>query len=213
MLWAAALVGALLTSLYTFRMVFLVFFGELRQTPAVKPGFVMGLPLAVLAILSLVAGFVEMPASLGGFSVFTDFLARVLPSVGGPFVPMTTQFLLMVSGSIVSLAGIVIAWMLYARSRRTVNSLARSPIAAALHRLWLAGWGFDSAYNALFVTPFVWLTHLNRNDFTDLLYVTLARLSRGANGLLSGTQTGNVRWYAVGITVGAVILIAIVVLL
>src|SRR5574338_539649 len=64
-LWLAGLVGALLTSLYTFRMVFLTFFGDLQQRPAGRAGWRMNLPLIVLAVLAIVAGAVELPPTLG----------------------------------------------------------------------------------------------------------------------------------------------------
>ncbi len=45
-LWLAGIAGALITSLYTFRMIFLTFFGELKIEPKHKPGILMGIPLA-----------------------------------------------------------------------------------------------------------------------------------------------------------------------
>src|SRR6185312_7725261 len=63
-LWLAGLVGALLTSLYTFRMVFLTFFGDLQGRPAGHGGWRMEGPLVVLAVLAIVAGFVELPPTL-----------------------------------------------------------------------------------------------------------------------------------------------------
>jgi len=63
-LWAGGLAGALLTSIYTFRMIFLVFFGprERRSTGGPAPP---SRPLAVLAFLSLAGGLVETPRYLG----------------------------------------------------------------------------------------------------------------------------------------------------
>ncbi|MGE5892516.1 MAG: NADH-quinone oxidoreductase subunit L, partial [bacterium] len=57
-LWAAGLAGAFMTSLYTFRMVFLTFFGEQKKEVGRRPGIAIGIPLVVLAFLSIVGGFI-----------------------------------------------------------------------------------------------------------------------------------------------------------
>src|SRR5690606_22960666 len=61
LLFAAALLGAFITSVYTARMVFLTFFGEAKSQVGNRPGMLMTFPLAVLAVLSLVGGFIELP--------------------------------------------------------------------------------------------------------------------------------------------------------
>ncbi len=75
-LWAGALAGALLTSMYTFRMVALTFFGPPAGRVGRHGGWRIHLPMIVLAALSLVAGFVEMPETLGGVSLFSGFLSE-----------------------------------------------------------------------------------------------------------------------------------------
>ena len=79
-LWAAAIAGALLTSMYTFRMVTLTFFGRLGKKVNRLPGWRMSLPLVVLAVLSIIAGFVDVPHILGGVPVLSAFLERALPA-------------------------------------------------------------------------------------------------------------------------------------
>ena len=90
-LWAAAIAGALLTSMYTFRMVTLTFFGPLGKEVSRLPGWRMSLPLVVLAVLSIIAGFVDVPRILGGVPGFVGFSgkgpsccrARTRTDVGG----------------------------------------------------------------------------------------------------------------------------------
>ena len=79
-LWAAAIAGALLTSMYTFRMVTLTFFGPLGKKVSRVPGWRMSLPLVVLAVLSIIAGFLDVPRILGGVPVLSSFLERALPA-------------------------------------------------------------------------------------------------------------------------------------
>src|SRR5580704_3502626 len=69
--WIAGMAGALLTSLYTFRLIFRVFFGPL-STPVTKlPGYAMTIPLMVLAFLSIIGGYLKGP--------LLGFLSPVLP--------------------------------------------------------------------------------------------------------------------------------------
>ena len=70
-LWTAGIAGVFLTSLYTFRLIFVVFFGRVRTHVSRRPGFAMSLPVIVLAGLSIVGGFDRAP--------FARFIATALP--------------------------------------------------------------------------------------------------------------------------------------
>jgi NADH-quinone oxidoreductase subunit L len=70
-LWIAGMVGALLTSLYTFRLIFRVFFGPLGTPVTKRPGYAMTVPLLVLGFLSIVAGYLK--------TTLVDFLHSILP--------------------------------------------------------------------------------------------------------------------------------------
>ena len=70
--WIAGIIGALLTSLYTFRLIFRVFFGPLGTPVTKRPGYAMTIPLLILAFLSIVGGYLKQPS--------LDFLHLVLPS-------------------------------------------------------------------------------------------------------------------------------------
>jgi len=207
-LWAAGLVGALLTSLYTFRMVFLVFFGERRTAPTRGPDLRMQVAMVVLAALSIVGGFVYMPNALGGFTPLANFLNTALPPV------VTVENVgqeagLEVAAGVVALLGIYLAYVFFHRRPQLAAGLARSGWGDGLRRFWLAGWGFDWLYDRVFVRPFVALTRANAADFIDAIYGWLARLGELAFRLLSSTESGRVRWYAAGIAVGAAIAFAI----
>jgi NADH-quinone oxidoreductase subunit L len=215
-LWAAGLIGALLTALYTFRMVFLTFFGEAgplvkESLPLPRPGYRIRIPLVVLAALSLVGGFVELPDTLGRLPLFSDFLQTVLPPAVFARGGTGTELLLQIVSAAVSLGGIFLAYLFFLRRPQAAESLARTSWGAALHRFWFVGWGFDWVYDRLLVHPVLWFAHANRDDIADLMYDGLAALGRALNQILSGTETGKVRWYAAGIAVGAIITIAIAV--
>ncbi|MDR3577098.1 MAG: NADH-quinone oxidoreductase subunit L [Anaerolineaceae bacterium] len=212
-LWAAGLLGAFLTSLYSFRMVFLTFFGEVKSRAELKPGINLQLPLVVLAVLSILAGFVELPGPLGNRQLFSDFLQTTLPAANLVRGGVGTEAWFEVISAIVSILGIYIAYQLYLRSPQVTARLNKGAAAKGLQRLWFSGWGFDWVYERVFVRPYVWFARVNKDDFFDLIYLGITRLSQTFSRALSWTISGQVRRYALGIAAGAVLLIAIMVLL
>jgi NADH-quinone oxidoreductase subunit L len=211
-LWAAGLVGALLTSIYTFRMVFLTFFGEAKSKLEHKPGWRLEVPLLVLAFLSVVGGLVELPPSLGDHPFFSNFLSSILPAAAVTGGASTELILEIVSGA-VSLFGIYLAYLFFLRRPQVSAQISRSPLGNTLHRFWFSGWGFDWLYNRVFVWPIVWLAHINKDDVVDSFYDGVAVVATFLNQALSRTQSGRVRHYALGIAIGAIIIIGMVVLL
>ena len=212
-LWLAGLAGALLTSVYTFRMVFLTFFGDLQRRPTGRSGWRLNVPLVVLALLAVVGGFVELPSTLGDKPYFSDFMQSVLPAVVNLPARATEVARLQIVAGIVSLAGIYIAWALFLRHRAALASVMRSPALRGLHRFWSAGWGFDWLYDLVFVQPLIWFATVDKRDEIDRVYDGLAWSARTAWRALSQTETGRVRWYAAGLTVGALVITTIVIFL
>jgi len=207
-LWACGLAGAFLTALYTFRMVFLTFFGESQRGIGPKPGIAITLPLLVLAILSIAGGFVETPGFLGGVDLFASFLSSVFAR---EVFQLETSGVIF-AGVAAPLAGIAAAWLLYSR-REALRGFVQKPLAAAVSSLWFSGWGFDRVYDFLIVRPFLALTAVLKGEPIDSPVNWLAKASEGLNLLLVKTQTGKVRLYAAGITIGAVLALSAAVLL
>jgi NADH-quinone oxidoreductase subunit L len=212
-LWAAGMAGALLTSLYTFRMVFLTFFGDAKGRVSRKPGMAMKFPLLVLAVLSIIGGFVGLPGTPDNQPVFSEFMKTALPSAKTLHDGLFGEGMQQVIASVVSLAGIVVAYFLFLRFPLTARRFTSHPAGRALHRFWISGWGFDWLYDKVLVRPFLVIARANRDDFVDLIYGGVAWYSRFFHAALSLTQSGKVRWYAMGITIGAVITIGIAVFL
>jgi len=212
-LWIAGLVGALLTSLYTFRMVFLTFFGEAKHEVNYTPGNGIRVPLIVLACLSLVGGIVELPRTLGGQPWFSEFMGSVFPALHYVQGHAHAELVLQIVAAVVSLSGIYLAYLFFLRRRVSADGVGQSMLGAALDRFWFGGWGFDWLYNKLFVTPYIWLARTNKDDFIDSIYDGIAKLNEVFYRALSQTETGKVRWYMTGIALGAIVAIAIVVFL
>ena len=207
-LWAAGLVGALLTSVYSFRAVFLVFYGEQRHEPVWWPDWRIKIPLVVLSVLSIVGGFVQTPRSLGNIGLFAGLLRSALPAAPGEVAP-GTEVVLQVAAALVSLFGIFLAYLYFLATPRRAERMARSSWGSVLRRYWLAGWGFDWVYERLFVRPVVWLAKVGSSDVVNLAYEVVAWLSRLLNRAFAATETGRVSWYLGGIVLGAIIVIAI----
>ncbi len=209
-LWLAGVAGAFITALYSFRMVFLVFFGKRKTTVTFKPGWRMEVPLVVLAAGAVLAGFVELPPVLGEFRLFSGYLQPVLPQLVLPHDPMM-EWVLLLATEALQAAGIALAWLLYLRRPALAESIATGPLTGQVAAFWHAGWGFDSFYNAVLVRPFVLLARTNKDDVVDAWYNGLAATNRLLHLVLSLTQTGNLRWYAMGLATGAIVFLGVVV--
>ena len=216
-LWLAALTGAWLTSLYTFRMVILTFFGEPRtdlgRRIEKRPGRLIRIPLVVLAVFSLIAGVVELPPMLGGFSPLGDLLHRVLPTT--PMKPAGEgwEILFSLISAAASLGGIFVIVLLIRGLPRLLRQLVQSPVGDRVYQFWYAGWGFDRTYQLLFVRPYGYLARINKNDTVDYVYRGIARVNTWLYGRLSVAQSGLLRQYAMGIAAGAALIIGMAVFL
>lgn len=214
-LWAVGVLGAFLTALYSFRLVFLVFFGE-RSTPepiAHRPGLAISLPLIALAILSVVAGYLEIPRTLGRLPLFSQLMeGTFLPAPEKAATSATLEIVSEIVITAVVLAGIALAYLLFLRRPALSTALAQTPWGSALARFWFHGWEFDRVYDRLLVRPFLWLAQVNQTDLVDRTYEGIAWLSRLGHQGLHLVQTGQVRWYAAVLAAGSVTVIAIAIL-
>ncbi|MDA8086461.1 MAG: NADH-quinone oxidoreductase subunit L [Nitrospiraceae bacterium] len=211
-LWAAGIAGALLTSIYIFRLVFIVFFGKPKTAVVKKPGPRIVIPLVALAFLSIVGGFVNMPAFFGVKDVFSRFLESVFPVPPQAASLPETELLLETVSAIVSLAGVYVAYFFFLAAPEYSEEMARTAPGRALGKFWFSGWGFDWLYEKALVSPYRWFARANRNDAVDLIYSFIAAASRFFHYGLSLSQTGKVRFYAAVLALGAVITITIAVL-
>jgi NADH-quinone oxidoreductase subunit L len=212
-LWAAGIAGAFLTCLYTFRAVFFVFFGKASTGVTEKPGTKVQLSLIVLAVFSLVSGFIQTPAVIAPITIFTDFLSGSFALLEQSSVGITTETLILFIAMIVPVAGLFTAWWFFLHRPHMADVLAGRPTGALLHRFLQAGWGFDALYNFIFVRPFVQFSQLNRDDFIDLFYLQIERGTSRLSVLATGTQSGLIRRYAMGIVLGAVIGVGLILVL
>lgn len=193
LLWLGGVLGAFMTGLYSFRLYFLVFFGEKRHEGHEVLRWNLQGPLVLLAILALVGGYITIPVE----SVFPH-VEEHHPS---PF------YIAIMVG--LPILGIVAAYLIFIKGMINTEKLVASGIGKSLHRLWFTQWGMDWLYNRLFVFPYMALARLNKKDFIDAIYNGTAKLTTVFHSWVSETQTGQIRWYAITVACGLLLLVSI----
>jgi NADH-quinone oxidoreductase subunit L len=205
-LWLAGLIGALLTSVYTFRAVFIVFFGEEHGHVTSRPGGLMTKPLWILAALSLFAGVFKTPVT--HLLETTPLWAHAVEAAHAK-----GELGLQLAAIAAGLIGIYIAASLFLFKPGSTREWLATPMGAKLSWLSASGCGFDWVYDRILVKPFIGAARFAKNDFTGFIDAVIVYVNEGLNYALHATQTGKMRWYAMGMAVGAVITLAIVILL
>ena len=196
----AGLVGAFMTSLYTFRLIFITFHGEAKTEAHAGHGVTYWLPLSVLIVLSTFIG-----------AMITPPLAGVLPQSVGHAGGEAKHSLEIASGAI-ALAGILLAALLYLGKRRFVTAVANSGVGRFLSAWWFAAWGFDWLYDKLFVKPYLLICRLLRKDPLDQTIGVIPKMAKAGHNALSRSETGQLRWYAASMAAGAVLVMGAIVL-
>ena len=211
MMWALLLLGAFMTAFYTFRLLFLTFFGGPRMSKESAhhvhespPS--MTIPLVVLAILTVVAGWALGLPSDG--TRFARFLAPVFPLSEGAHDGVAAYMLVVLSFVVVA-AGFFLAWYMYMSTpvRPETIGRARTP----LHAFLLHAWYFDRFYDHVIVRPYFALCEFFArfdlgviDGIVNLTGRIVVWWSAGARRV----QTGYVVNYALTMAAGAVALVS-----
>jgi NADH-quinone oxidoreductase subunit L len=205
-LYVGALLGTLLTGLYTFRLYFRVFHGEPSELVTAhahgehsdEGARSMLLPVGVLALGATFVGFLAIP---GVWEPFEKWLEPVVP----PLVQATTAqdwFSSLISVALASL-GIFVAWRAFQARRELVpDGFARTALE---HKLW-----FDELYDVAVSRP-AQLVAMRLRDRVEVPVVQ-GGLDEVAEGAVRGAaatasvQSGLLRTYALAFTVAVAVL-------
>jgi NADH-quinone oxidoreductase subunit L len=194
MFWVAALT-AMMTAFYVFRTIWLTFFGEYKghAHPHESPA-AMWIPLAVLAVLSVVGGYL--------FNV-PHFLEGVLPAHAHGH-----DLTLEIIGSSAGLLGIALSYLFYVASPGLADSFAES--FAGVYKLIYNKYFVDEVYDAAIVHPiertsrgFLW-KFLDQGVIDDGMVHGATSGALGLGHLFRMLQSGVVRNYATWVVLGAV---------
>jgi NADH-quinone oxidoreductase subunit L len=211
-LWLAALLGAFITAFYSARLMIVVFWGEMKTEISKYPGKAMTVPLVILAVLSVAAGFIELPHNIADVSLFSNVVEKVLPTTVIK-QELPNEFLFQAIAMAVTLFGIYTGYNLYYRNKHEIDEWKLSPTNIAIREFLYKGWMFDQLYDYVFVRPFVFITNLNKADIFDSIYKGIAAGSRKLNDWLSVSQNGSLRWYVAGVLFGILFILTLQLLL
>ena len=243
LVWGLGLAGAAMTSFYIFRLIFLTFHGEERLTPEAGHHIhdsppVMLVPLEVLAVLSIIGGYVGLPHVLGGGAWFSRFLETSVGSHEMHLAAGTEVFLMIVSVG-AALAAIYAARTIYVK-RRGEPARRFAEKFKALYRVVSRKYYVDEAYGKVFVGGVFaagraadWVDRHIIDGLVDGAAGLARRVSRlaiffdegvvdgavngvgrihlAASSLLRRLQTGYLYNYALAVVLGVVLVITLVV--
>ncbi|WP_394213476.1 NADH-quinone oxidoreductase subunit L [Psychrobacter piscatorii] len=196
--------GAFLTAIYTFRMIWIIFFGEEKTHAHKLSGVSYWLPLTVLLVLSTAVGAWITPPLQG---VLPESVGHLLEVAGQDHAKHTAEYIAM--GAMA--AGLILAALLYVVNKgRMLTSFKRSRIGGALYHWCYHGLGFDALYDIIFVKPFLFIGRLLKADPIDKTWYILPKLASAGNKVLSATQTGSLRGYATSFGLGMAVLLVLV---
>ena len=249
--WLVGVVTALITSFYMFRLWFMTFFGKYRGEAEADHGHgaqgahgghghggihespkVMVIPLAILAVLSMIGGYVGVPGSLGGNNQFDKFLApvfhgsapsRTQPQQVGekgaseretegpePKKGVSTELMFTGISVIAAFLGFGLAWQLYYRNPQLPGKIAAS--MAGGYQTLVHKYYVDELYGAVFVRPLI-------NGSTRILWQGIDRkiidaavndtgaAARHVSDEVRHMQSGNIRSYAGWVAAGSAVVI------
>jgi NADH-quinone oxidoreductase subunit L len=150
-LYGIALFAALLTAFYMFRLFFITFTGSFRGTDDQKHHLhesppAMTIPLIILAILSIIGGFIGIPeVIMKGGDMINEFLSPVIPVHEVHHVSHSTEYMLMGLSTVLVLAMIIAAWLKFRNYKRSE--------AQGLGKVLENKWYVDELYEKIIINP------------------------------------------------------------
>jgi NADH-quinone oxidoreductase subunit L len=199
------LLTALLTAFYSFRLVFVAFWGPSHVDPhqaghVHEPSRTMTVPLVVLAVLSILTGYLGIPAFLEPvFSGGAEAAGHGSAGLG-----------IMMLATLMGLTGIAAAYYAYVLNPQLPDRFARE--WRTLYQGSLNKWYVDEAYDTLFVRPtFAAAAQLWQRVDVSVIDGAVNGVARGVawgGWLLRLIQSGQTQHYALAMALGIVILTA-----
>ena len=209
-LYSIVLFAALLTAFYMFRLYFITFTGKFRGSAEQEHHLhespkAMTIPLVILAILSVVGGYVGVPEALGGHHELAQFLSPVVKSAEHQ-LEHSTEYLLMGLSTLLVIASILFAWIKF-KNYKTAGE------ATGFGKVLQSKWYVDEVYQAAITKPL---------KFLSLFFDKIIE-KKGIDGLVNGVgkavsyssrqvrliQTGQVGVYVLLMVIGMLVLFII----
>jgi len=216
LLWILGIIGALMTAFYMFRLLYLTFYGSFRGTAEQKHHLhespkVMMIPLMVLAVLSLLGGFIGVPEFLGGSHALNAFLAPVFePGLAilqsEAHLSHSTEWIITIGTSLAVLVSIAFAWFKFVKKNQ-VPALSDSNLNG-LEKTLQNKYYIDEIYETMVVKPIVHISKLF-HDIVDLKGIDRLVNETGKLVMLAGDkiralQTGTTGFYLIAMVFGII---------
>lgn len=222
--WILGLAGSMLTAFYMFRLLFLTFFGEFRGTKHQMEHLhespsSMTIPLIVLAILSVIGGFMGIPHAIGEHlghiphwlehflePVFADSSVRLIK----PKLSATTEYGLMALAVALAILSILYARSKFVSKKQLPVDEADMPV---LHKTIYHKYYIDEIYDTLITKPLNLLSEafsrFVESRLIDSVVNSLGMLVQRASSSLRIVQTGQVGFYIFAIVVSVIMIFVI----
>ena len=229
--WILGLAGAFFTPFYTFRLIFVTFHGKYRGAHGAhghgsyddthgehhihESPKVMTIPLMFLAAGALAAGWLGIPPVLGGSEHFAEFLKPVVGELETHATHAEEWGVMGLSTALVFI-GLGLSAYLYIRRTDLPEKIARS--FSVLHKILYHKYYVDEFYNFILIRPTLWIASKVLVGVTDAKIIegvvngVPGSIGRFSQRLRKG-QTGLSQHYGIIMAAGAVLIIALVLLL
>lgn len=216
-LYALGLGTALITCFYMFRLLYLVFFGENRLAgthPHESPK-VMTVPLMILAVLSIIGGFLNIPALFGGNLSFSNYLQSAVASKATEEMSHSTEIGLIVL-SVVLLAGIIY-WAYQTFVKKAEIPSGDEVELPTLPRVITNKFYIDEIYRAVFEKTFGYLSDFlfKKVESTVLAPAVeeVGTLTAQLGALTRKLQRGNMSFYLFAMVAGILLFVVFILLI
>ncbi len=164
--------AALLTAFYTMRQITLTFLGEPRTKEAEhahETPWTMTLPLVVLAVFAIGAGWVGIPEHfpvIGGLlpNWFHDFVGATLV---GHLEGVEFSYIPLITSLGVALGGLFLGWLVYRNVKKADQKDPLQRVLGPVYTLFQNKYYFDELYDLIFVRPAMWFSETFTYLFMD----------------------------------------------
>jgi NADH-quinone oxidoreductase subunit L len=216
--WFLGVIGSLLTTFYMFRLYFLTFYGKFRGTEEQHHHLnespkSMTIPLIVLAILSVVGGFIGIPEVVGGHHLLHGFLEPIFEAsafkiISNHLSPSTERILMGITVAAVAVV-IYAAWMIFVKKQSI--PVADNKIVNPVHKTIYHKYYIDELYATLFTKPVNWLSEKMHSyieiNFIDRIVNYVGEGVKGSGFYLRLLQTGEIGFYVFAMVVGLLLIL------
>lgn len=214
-LYYFGVLGALFTAFYMFRIYAMTFLGKFRGTTEQEHHLhespkAMTIPLSILAVLAVVAGFLGIPALFApNAHILENFLAPVFSDLPehGEALSHSTEWTLMIVTTILVIGSIVWAWKKFADYK--IQEAAPTGLAKVLANKWYV----DEIYEAVIAVPLLkfstFLKNIVEKSFIDGLVNGVGRFVQNSSRQIRLVQSGQVGGYILMMVLSLVVLFVI----